>query len=210
MKLGNYYYLLYSVSTWGSQRSEIGYATSQTLDSGSWEDHGTSGVGSDKGKPYNAIDGNIVVDGDHQYIAFGSHWAGLHITKIKASSRELKRLGPEKQVASTPASSHAVEASFIFLQGGKHYLFFSSGQCCGLDQDRPRSGEEYTIRVCRSVEGPLGPFTDKSGKKCVDGGGTVVLPSHDWVYAPGGQGVINDPEHGVVLYYHYCEYTVYL
>ncbi|KAL8669706.1 MAG: hypothetical protein Q9224_007722, partial [Gallowayella concinna] len=35
---------------------------------------------------------------------------------------------------------------------------------------------------------------DKSGKSCLQGGGTTVLESHGWVYGPGGQGIIKDPK----------------
>ncbi|KAL8955505.1 MAG: hypothetical protein Q9183_006618, partial [Haloplaca sp. 2 TL-2023] len=46
---------------------------------------------------------------------------------------------------------------------------------------------------------------DKSGQSCLEGGGTTVLESHGWVYGPGGQGVFEDPELGIVLYYHYVD-----
>ena len=72
------------MSTFGSQDSEIGYATSQSMDVGTWIDHGSSGVASTKGKPYNAIDGNIVQDNDgNYYMAFGSFWQGLYISPVR-------------------------------------------------------------------------------------------------------------------------------
>ena len=60
--------------------------------------------------------------------------------------------------------------------------------------------------VCRSTV-PTGPFVDKRGKDCRQGGGELVLASHGDVYAPGGQGVVYDEGvKGVVLYYHYGEF----
>ncbi len=59
--------------------------------------------------------------------------------------------------------------------------------------------------VCRSSH-PTGPFVDKAGRNCMtDDGGTLVLASHDNVYAPGGQGVIYDAAamRSPLLYYHY-------
>lgn len=47
---------------------------------------------------------------------------------------------------------------------------------------------------------------DKNGASCTNGGGTILLQSHDNIYAPGGQGVMNDPTHGPVLYYHYSKH----
>jgi arabinan endo-1,5-alpha-L-arabinosidase len=88
-------------------------------------------------------------------------------------------------------------------QGG-YYLFFSAGKCCGLDKNRPARGAEYRILVCRAGR-PEGPYVDKSGKDCTKGGGTLLLGSHENIYAPGGQGVYDDPVQGTVLYYHYGE-----
>jgi arabinan endo-1,5-alpha-L-arabinosidase len=49
---------------------------------------------------------------------------------------------------------------------------------------------------------------DAAGASCLTGGGTIVLASHDNVYAPGGQGVYNDPVEGWVLYYHYVNTNI--
>lgn len=43
-KIGDTYYLYYSVSVLGTQESGIGVATSTTLESGSWVDHGPLGI----------------------------------------------------------------------------------------------------------------------------------------------------------------------
>lgn len=67
---------------------------------------------------------------------------------------------------------------------------------------------------------------DKAGTSCLDSGGTILLESHDQIYAPGGQyvahvpfldhlystdslltrlsrGVLDDEINGLVLYYQY-------
>jgi hypothetical protein len=54
--IGSTYYLYYAVSTYGSQDSSIGLATSTTLEAGSWTDHEAIGVASSTGDYYNAID----------------------------------------------------------------------------------------------------------------------------------------------------------
>ena len=62
--------------------------------------------------------------------------------------------------------------------------------------------------VCRSTV-PNGGFVDKTGTSCTNGGGSVVLESHGWVYGPGGQGVYFDEALKlVVLYYHYVDTRV--
>jgi arabinan endo-1,5-alpha-L-arabinosidase len=206
-KVGSQYVMLYSVSSFGSQQSAIGWATSRDLQS--WTDRGATGVSSDKGKPFNAIDGNLIASNDSaQYMTFGSFWQDLFIAPMTGGGAgALSKSGGEKQIAYQPAGGHEIEAPFVFNHGGKNWLFYSAGKCCALDKNRPTKGAEYRIMVCVSKGGPAGPFVDKAGKSCTQGGGTLVLPSHNWVYAPGGQGVYDDPKEGPILYYHYGEST---
>lgn len=74
--VGSTYYMYYAVSSFGSQVSAIGYATSTTMDVGSWTDHGSAGITSDSSKGYNAIDPALVqaADGSY-YMTFGSFWS---------------------------------------------------------------------------------------------------------------------------------------
>ena len=90
-----------------------------------------------------------------------------------------------------------------------YYLFFSSGACCNTASTSDPNGlapagEEYKVMVCRS-QGPTGPFSDDQNRDCVtDDGGKLVLGSHGNVYAPGGQGIMDDETIGsVIMYYHY-------
>ena len=78
-KVGDIYYLYYSVSTFGSQESAIGVATSTTMEVGTWTDCGSTGVMSHAGSAYNAIDGNVVLAGDGSYyMSFGSFWRDIY------------------------------------------------------------------------------------------------------------------------------------
>jgi arabinan endo-1,5-alpha-L-arabinosidase len=115
--------------------------------------------------------------------------------------------GASTNIALKTESTHAMEGAYMYKYGSYYYLFFSVGQCCGFDTNRPAAGKEYKIQVCRSSSA-TGPFTDKSGVGCIYGGGTDVLTSHGNVYGPGGQGVFSDPSLGPVLYYHYVDTTV--
>jgi arabinan endo-1,5-alpha-L-arabinosidase len=65
-KVGSLYYMYYAVSSFGSQDSAIGLATSATMELGSWTDLGATGVSSTSAKPYNAID----PDSGWQYLLF--------------------------------------------------------------------------------------------------------------------------------------------
>ncbi len=190
--MGNYYYVYYSVSTFGVQNSAIGVARSPSMDVGTWTDLGSTGVASSTGMSYNAIDGNLVNDNGNYFLTFGSFWNGLQRVRMTPTQKN----GDVYQVAFDPNDT-AMEGPYVFKYGDYYYLFFSKGQCCGYDTSKPAAGKEYRIMVCRSTSA-VGPFVDKAGTSCRSGGGTKVLESHDWVYGPGGQGVYQDPTYGPV------------
>jgi len=204
-KVGDTYYLYYAASSFGSQNSAIGVATSKDLES--WNDLGSTGITSQPGKNYNSIDPALYWDGSKFVVTYGSFWGDIF--SINMENPPVRTVGgaAATNVAFKPEGAHAQEGSYIAKNGDYHYLFFSVGQCCNFAAKRPAQGQEYSIQVCRS-KSATGGFVDKNGQQCTEGGGTTVLESHDWVYAPGGQGVYYDPEHGPVLYYHYVDVRI--
>uniref|UniRef100_K3WGW3 arabinan endo-1,5-alpha-L-arabinosidase n=1 Tax=Globisporangium ultimum (strain ATCC 200006 / CBS 805.95 / DAOM BR144) TaxID=431595 RepID=K3WGW3_GLOUD len=201
--IGGTYYMYYSISKFGTQESAIGYATSKTMEVGSWTDHSTALISSDKTKPYNAIDANYInVNGAH-YLTFGSFWKDIYQVKLSSPNRPS---GSAYQIAYDSVNT-AMEGATIFKYGSYYYLFFSKGSCCNYDKKRPAAGAEYKIMACRS-KSATGGFVDKNGVSCTKSGGTTVLASHGYVYGPGGQGVMQDPKYGPVLYYHYVDTRV--
>ncbi|KAF9735337.1 hypothetical protein PMIN06_000578 [Paraphaeosphaeria minitans] len=201
-KFGDTYYLFYSVSSFGSQNSATGVATSTDLDN--WTDHGATGISSKAGSPYNAIDGAAYYDGSNIVMSFGSFWGDIYSVNMNNPPLSVASGASSTRIAYKPSGTHAQEGAFIAKNGDYHYLFFSVGQCCGFDTSKPAAGAEYKIQVCRSTSA-TGGFVDKAGVSCTNGGGTAVLESHGWVYGPGGQGVYYDPALGPVLYYHYVD-----
>lgn len=199
--MGDTYYLYYTVSSFGTQNSAIGVATSKDLKS--WTDHGSTGITSKAGDNYNAIDGALYWDGSKFVMSYGSFWSDLY--SVNMANPPLKKTGSAASpIAFKPEGTHAQEGPYIAKSGNYHYLFFSVGVCCNFPVSKPAKGQEYKIQVCRSTSA-TGGFVDKAGKKCTEGGGTTVLESHGWVYGPGGQGVYWDPVHGPLLYYHYVD-----
>ena len=159
--IGSTYYLYYAVSTFGSQSSGIGLATSNTMDVGSWTDHGSIGVSSDSSKPYNAIDPNLVTLSSGSYqLNFGSFWSDLY--QVQMSSADNKGSNAASQIAYDPSGSHSVEGAYMYYRSGYYYLFWSAGQCCGLDTNKPAAGKEYMIKVCRSTLSTSGFVSRKS------------------------------------------------
>jgi arabinan endo-1,5-alpha-L-arabinosidase len=149
-KVGSVYYLYYSVSSFGSQDSAIGVATSTTLDVNSWTDLGATGVASVAGKQYNAIDPNVVYDGSNYYMVYGSFWQDIFQVKMANPPKKMASDAVNTNVAFVPSGTHAQEGAFTYKYGSYYYLFFSVGSCCGYDANKPASGAEYKIKVCRS------------------------------------------------------------
>lgn len=77
-----------------------------------------------------------------------------------------------------------------------------------VQQEADRS-RRYSIRVGRSTAAN-GPFVDINGTDLRNGGGYIVYGSHDYVYGPGGQGVLSGYNGRDVLYYHYISKSLVL
>nr|AIG55693.1 secreted protein [Thraustotheca clavata] len=200
-KVGNQYYVYYSVSSFGSRDSAIGLATSPSMDINTWTDRGSTGITSTSAKNYNAIDANLYSANGNYYMTFGSFWQDIFTVPMKSNPTSTN--GASSHLAYT-SDGQGEEGAFMFVYKGYYYLFYSKGQCCNYVSSKPKAGLEYKIMVCRS-KNPTSGFVDKNGVNCGNGGGTLVLPSHDFVYGPGGQGVYNDPKYGPVVYYHYVD-----
>ncbi|KAI6457711.1 hypothetical protein MCOR17_007716 [Pyricularia oryzae] len=207
-KVGSQYIMYYSVSTFGSQNSAVGYATSPSMEFNSWTDCGATGLQSRPGNTYNAIDANYIQargGTGERVLNFGSFWGGIHQVALDGAGTQVGSGGAAPLgLQFQPAGTHASEGPFMFERQGWYYLFWSEGVCCGFDKNLPAPGAEYKIRVCRS-QNFRGPFVDRNGVDCRNGGGTTVLESHGFVYGPGGQGVMTDPKKGTILYYHYAD-----
>ncbi|PWY92181.1 glycosyl hydrolase family 43 protein [Aspergillus heteromorphus CBS 117.55] len=196
------YYMYYASSALGSRNSTIGVASSTTLEVGSWTDHGEIGVTSSTSDDYNAIDPNWITIGDASYLQFGSYWQGIFQVEMTDS---LTSSGDSyTNLAYNASGNHDIEAAFMFEYEDYYYLTYSSGTAQGYTTSLPAQGDEYRIVVCRSTTG-TGDFVDQDGTACTNSGGTTVLASHDYVYGPGGQGILDHPVYGLIVYYHYAD-----
>ena len=150
------YYCYYAVSSFGTQESAIGIATSKSMDPGTWTDHGSTGLSSTNGDSYNTIDPNL-----HQspegtmYMTFGSFWNDIFQTTLSADALSISGVTPYN-IEYNSTGTRPSEGSYVFKQNHHFYLFWSSGICCGYDTSRPAPGDEYKIMVCRSdkITGP--------------------------------------------------------
>lgn len=146
--------MYYAVSSFGSQVSTIGVATSSTMEVGSWTDHGSTGISSTSAKPYNSIDPNLIEISGTYYLNFGSFWHDIY--QCEMTSGTSKGSNSAYNIAYTSVGTNAEEGSYMFYYSGYYYLLISAGICCGYDTSKPASGAEYHILVCRSTSGTGG------------------------------------------------------
>ncbi|KZV63717.1 glycoside hydrolase family 43 protein [Peniophora sp. CONT] len=200
------YVLYYSVSSIGSQNSAIGVATSSSMDPGTWTDHGEV-ISSKAGDVYNAIDPNLI-DWNGLKLSFGSYWNGMYQIGLWPDVATQASALPGTHLAGL--NGRPAEGGFTYKSpASSYYFFFFSDGITPLEgaSSRPAAGVEYKVLVGRS-DGAMGPYYDQAGQALVNNQspitGTLVLGSHDNVYAPGGQSVFRDPvSNRDVIVYHY-------
>ncbi|GGK97470.1 hypothetical protein GCM10007964_44680 [Sphaerisporangium melleum] len=186
------YYMYYSASTFGSNRSGIFLATSTSGASGSWTNQGLV-IESRSSDDWNAIDPNLVIDDQGRWwLDFGSFWSGIKMVQLDPATG--KRLDTTIR-AIAGRGGGAIEAPFIYRRGGYYYQFVSFDACCR------GASSTYRIMVGRSTS-ITGPYTDRNGTAMTSGGGTQLLAGHGSIHGPGHQAVLADTD-GDILFYHY-------
>ncbi|KAF2864605.1 glycosyl hydrolase [Massariosphaeria phaeospora] len=203
-KIDNTYYVYYSVSKMWSAKSQLGVATSPSLDPGTWHDHGSMRFPSYSG--YNLIDPNLLMDGTEAYFTFGSWRDDIIQTQLTGDFTLFSDWPMYNIINNSTVGANVTEGAFQFKWEDHYYVFFSQGECCRLEHNPPNPGDEYKIMVCRA-DHIWGEYRDADGKSCrTESGGTLVLAGHDDVVYPGGQGVmIDEGSLNPVMYYHYVD-----
>ncbi|MFG6485722.1 arabinan endo-1,5-alpha-L-arabinosidase [Roseateles sp. BYS78W] len=170
---------LYSISSFGKNRSAIGLVSSDRPD-GEWRDEGLV-VQSRAEDNFNAIDPDLFRDGDGRlWMSYGSFWGGIRLTELSADT--LRPIGETRFIARRKSG---IEAPTLVRHGEWVYLFASFDLCCrGADSS-------YNIRVGRA-RSVTGPYLDRDGKDLMDAGGTPLLSGGARWKGPGHQDVVGD------------------
>jgi len=171
--MGGYYYLYYSVSTFGSSNSAIGVARTASLTSPSWQDLGAVVQSYGGNNEINAIDPALYRDHDGKvYMSYGSFFGGIGIAEVNQSTGKLAT-----NVTHIYGGGHQdIEAPYIARDGDYYYLFINRGSCCN------GANSTYYVQVARSTS-IMGPYT----------GVRTLLPNSSGKYkGPGHIGLLKE------------------
>ncbi|WP_240665946.1 arabinan endo-1,5-alpha-L-arabinosidase [Agromyces sp. LHK192] len=183
------WYLYYSASTFGKNRSVIALATNTTLDpddpDSEWVDRGEV-IASSTSDDFNAIDAGVATDEDGRpWMAFGSFWSGIRMVPLEWPSGLRADDAEPLHLVDRGAPPNAVEAPYLVEHDGDWFLFVSRDSCCqGLDST-------YSIAVGRADE-ITGPYLDRDGTPMLLDGYEPVLEASGDRIGPGGQSVYGD------------------
>ncbi|MEV7070544.1 arabinan endo-1,5-alpha-L-arabinosidase [Streptomyces sp. NPDC091972] len=189
------YWLYYAVSSWGTNHSAIGVATSPSGLPGTWTDHGKV-LTSETTDSWNAIDPAIVRADGRLWMSFGSYWTGIRMVELSPATGKALPGAAVHHLATRPDAPYAVEGPSIVRHGRYYYLFASYDTCCaGADST-------YKIRVGRSTT-VTGPYADSTGTPMLAGGGDLLLAGHGRYIGTGGESVFRTHGQDWLAYHYY-------
>jgi hypothetical protein len=175
------YHLYYAGSSFGTNNSVIGLATTPTLDPRSphyrWTDRGMV-VRSTPADNFNTIDPELFLDVDGAtWLAFGSFWDGIKMRRIDRATGLLSSGDPTLYPLASRLGA-SIEAPSILRHDGYYYLFASFDYCCrGSDSD-------YRLVVGRASR-ITGPYVDRDGVPMSAFGGTDLVRGYNEFRGPG-------------------------
>jgi arabinan endo-1,5-alpha-L-arabinosidase len=199
---GGLWHLYYAGSSFGSNDSVIGLATTPTLNPASpsyhWTDDGLV-FESTSTDDYNAIDPSLVTDANgSKWLVFGSYWSGIKLISLDAATGKPATAAPEIYSLAEKATPDPEEGAGITYHDGYYYLFVAVDTCCrGISST-------YHIQVGRSTI-ITGPYEDAYGTAMLDGGGMEVQGTDAGMIGPGSPFIFSPGSGQDWLVYHYYD-----
>jgi arabinan endo-1,5-alpha-L-arabinosidase len=193
------FHLYYAGSTFGSNQSVIGLATSPTLQatdpSYGWTDQGLV-VSSASTDNFNAIDPNVAFDDNcNPWLAFGSFWSGIKMRRLDPTTG-MPSSSDTTLYSLASRNGGAIEAASIVRHNGYYYLFVSFDACC--------QGVNSTYRTMMGRAPAItGPYTDKSGTSMMSGAAEQLLTTSGRYIGPGGGTAWRDGNTYLYAYHYY-------
>jgi arabinan endo-1,5-alpha-L-arabinosidase len=200
---GGLWHLYYAGSSFGSNDSVIGLATTPTLNPSSpryhWTDDGLV-FRSASTDDYNAIDPSLVTaTNGAKSLVFGSYWSGIKLIGLdSATGKPATGSAPAIYSLAAKPFPDPEEGAGIVYHGGYYYLFVAVDTCCrGISST-------YHIQVGRST-GITGPYIDAYGTPMLSGGGMEVQGTDAGMIGPGSPFVFAARADQDWLVYHYYD-----
>jgi arabinan endo-1,5-alpha-L-arabinosidase len=194
------WHLYYAGSSFGSNNSVIGLATTPTLDPSSpryhWTDRGLV-FQTTTSDDFNAIDPSLVTAADGgKWLVLGSFWSGIKLLQLDATTGKPASSSPTVYSLAQRPAPDAEEGAGITYHDGYYYLFVSFDSCCqGI-------GSSYRIMVGRSVS-VTGPYVDPNGTAMMNGGGMELQGSDEGMIGPGSSSIYQDGSRDYLVYHYY-------
>ena len=202
--------MYYSASSFGSRTSAIGLAVAPHP-RGPWTDRGIVVATQHDRDGHNAIDAQLVIDGAHHHLVYGSFFGGLHVLGIDpATGFALDAPGPGEPasspgtvIARRPRSvDTAIEGPYVIPRPG-------GGWALIVSYDSLMSTYHVRVAVADAIEGP---YLDPAGRDLADleadpeFTGLTVLASHRLdgargLLAPGHASVLTEPDHQILVHH---------
>jgi len=198
------WHLYYAGSSFGSNNSVIGLATTPTLDPRSpgyhWTDDGLV-FRSTTADNFNAIDPSLVTDASGgKWLVLGSFWSGIKLISLDPATGKPATSSPTVYSIASKPFPDPEEGAGITYHDGYYYLFVSVGYCCrGISST-------YHIQVGRSAS-VTGPYTDAAGTAMASGGGMDVQGTDAGMIGPGGEFVYQENGRDYLVYHYYDAYS---
>ena len=127
---------------------------------------------------WNAIDPAVVFDLDNNpWLVMGSFWQGIKMHRLDANTGLLSTEDPKFYSLARRPAPDPLEAGYMIHHGDYFYLFVSFDYCCRGVRST------YKTMVGRSKD-LTGPFADISGRPMLDGGGSLLVASHEQTHRP--------------------------
>ncbi|RVU02433.1 glycoside hydrolase [Mucilaginibacter limnophilus] len=157
----------------------------------------------DKGTPLICGNGFVNIDPmgiidpktKKKLLYWGSGFEPLKVQEMSADWRTFKPGTQPKTVVQPKAEkvyTNLIEGSWVDIQDGKYYLYYSGDNCCG-------DSANYAVLVARA-DNPFGPFTTlakASGKQS-----SAILEKDETWLAPGHNSIFTDNSGQKWIAYH--------
>jgi arabinan endo-1,5-alpha-L-arabinosidase len=196
------WHLYYAGSSFGSNNSVIGLATTPTLNPRSpryhWTDDGLV-FRTSSSDNFNAIDPSLVTgEGGAKYLVLGSFWSGIKLISLDPATGKPATSTPTVNSIAAKPFPDPEEGAGIVYHDGYYYLFVAIDNCCrGISST-------YHIQVGRSVS-VTGPYTDAEGTDMLNGGGMEVQGTDAGMIGPGSPFIFSTRGGQDWLVYHYYD-----